>query len=145
MRVVVDTNVLYQALRNKDGASHYILQLLYKREISLAISIPVFQEYEAVLKRKTSLADLGLTAADIEHVLDFIAFVAQPYTPFFLWRPNLSDENDNMFVDLAVASNSRYIITSNISDFLHTELKFSGFASITPADFVKLWRKRHEN
>ena len=28
MRIVADTNVLYQALRGQGGASHYILQLV---------------------------------------------------------------------------------------------------------------------
>ena len=44
-------------------------------------------------------------------------------------RPNLRDENDNMFVDLAFASNCQFLVTSNVSDFLqNSELKFDGFA-----------------
>ena len=32
-------------------------------------------------------------------------------------RPNLRDENDNAFVDLAFASGSAYLITQNVRDF----------------------------
>ncbi|OGG52222.1 MAG: toxin-antitoxin system, toxin component [Candidatus Handelsmanbacteria bacterium RIFCSPLOWO2_12_FULL_64_10] len=75
----------------------------------------------------------------------FIAYVAKPYSISFLMRPNLTDESDNMFVDLAFASNSRFLITSNVTDFTRqAELKFNSFGVITPGQFVKLWRRNHE-
>jgi hypothetical protein len=50
-----------------------------------------------------------------------------------------------MFVDLAFASNSRFLITSNVTDFTRqAELKFDSFGVITPGQFVKLWRRNHE-
>ena len=55
---------------------------------------------------------------------------------FYLWRPNLKDENDDFLVELAVASNSEVIITNNIKDLLNSELKFE-FKVLTPKDFLK--------
>jgi putative PIN family toxin of toxin-antitoxin system len=141
MIVVLDTNVLYQALRDSSGASHFIFQLIRAQQIEITVSVPVFQEYRAVLLRAQSLADIGLTRKEVETVLHFIAYVAKPTTIHFLMRPNLTDEDDNMFVDLAFASNSRFIITSNTTDFVHrTELKFD-FEIVTPSQFVQIWRK----
>ena len=117
MRIVLDTNVLYQALRNSSGASHYILQLIRQRQLEMAISIPVYLEYRDVLSRQESLNDLGLSLDEVESVLRLVAYIARPFSIYFLMRPNLIDESDNMFVDLAFASNSRFIITSNVSDF----------------------------
>lgn len=145
MLVTLDTNVLYQALRSNSGASFYILSLIRNNKISLAVSIQVFNEYEEVLKRPKSLSDLKLSKEDIEAILKFIAYIGKPYVTYFLFRPNLIDENDNMFVELALTSNCDYLITNNVKDFTRkAELKFEDLSIITPADFVKMWRKKYE-
>ncbi len=36
---------------------------------------------------------------------------------YYLLRPNLPDENDNIFFECAFANNSDYIVNSNIKDF----------------------------
>ncbi len=46
----------------------------------------------------------------MEKVLDFIALVGLPPPIDFYWRPNLRDKSDNMFVELALASGSEYLI-----------------------------------
>ena len=58
-------------------------------------------------------------------------------------RPNLKDEKDNMIVELAVTSQSDYLITSNIRDFKNAELKFEQLRIITPGEFVKRWRNSY--
>lgn len=55
---------------------------------------------------------------------------------YYLWRPNLKDEGDNHLVELAVASNSKYIITNNKKDFLNCELKFE-FEIVTAKEFIE--------
>jgi len=146
MLLVLDTNVLYQALRSSSGASHYILSLIRNNKASLALSIPVFNEYQKVLTRTTSLKDLNLTRSDIDKILRFIAYIGKPYTNYFLFRPNLIDEYDDIFVELSIVSNCNYLITSNIKDFtVKSELKFDDLNIITPSDFVKLWRKNYES
>ena len=143
--MTIDTNVLYQALRNKEGASYFILSLISDRKIRMAISVPVFTEYKDVLLRTKSLNDLGLNKEDIAAVLEFIAFIALPITIFYSFRPNLKDEGDNMFVELAISSNSKFLITSNSSDFISgNNLLFQDLNIITPFDFVRLWRKKYE-
>lgn len=145
MMITLDTNVLYQALRNKNGASHYILNLITDRNVRLAISVSVFTEYRDVLLRKKSLDDLGLDKKDIKAVLEFIAFVGIPFTIFYTFRPNLKDEADNIFVELAITSNSKYLITSNTKDYLKgNDLNFEDLRVITPSDFVRSWRNEYE-
>lgn len=146
MIVVLDTNVLYQALRGSNGASFFILSLIRDNKISMALSIPVFNEYEKVLTRPASLKDLNLSLSDIEKVLKFVAYIGRPYTTYFLFRPNLLDESDNIFVELSLVSNCDFLITSNVKDFTtKSELKFDDITIITPSEFVKLWRTKNES
>ena len=55
LRVTLDTNVIYQALRTNSGASHKILNMVRNSQLELSISIPVFNEYADVLSRKKTL------------------------------------------------------------------------------------------
>jgi predicted nucleic acid-binding protein len=55
-----------------------------------------------------------------------------------LLRPNLPDENDNIFVECAFASNSDYLVTSNIKDFKKGELKGFNFKVVTPKELYEI-------
>ncbi|PJD98633.1 MAG: putative toxin-antitoxin system toxin component, PIN family [Leptospira sp.] len=145
MRVTIDTNVFYQSLRDSRGASFFILDLILQRKIELALSTPVFLEYSSVLLREKTLNDLDLSKEDINAFLDFLVLVATPFSINYLMRPNLQDENDNLFVELAFASNSKFLITSNLKDFSSNKnLRFDSFIVISPSDYIKFWRKEYE-
>lgn len=146
MKIVLDTNVLYQALRAESGASRAILKLIFDQKIKLSVSTPVFKEYEEVLKRDTSKKDLGIKDKDIKKILSFIAYVGFAQTIYYSFRPNLRDEDDNHFVELAIASNADYLVTSNIKDYLvGSNLKFEDLKIVTPSEFMKIWREKNED
>jgi len=42
---------------------------------------------------------------------------------FYGWRPNLRDEGDNHFVELAIAGGAEAIVTYNIRDFRLADLE----------------------
>jgi len=113
-----------------------------ERNIQIALSVPLFEEYKDVLKREKSLKDFGLDIEDIDKFLRFIAYVGKPYKTYFLLRPNLKDEKDNMVLEVAVASQSDYLVTSNIKDFKNAELKFDQLKIVTPSEFAKIWRSK---
>ncbi|EKR25648.1 PIN domain protein [Leptospira interrogans serovar Bataviae str. L1111] len=106
----------------------------------------MFKEYEEVLNRRTSKADLGINDKEIKKILGFIAYVSYPQTIYFGFRPNLRDEDDNHFVELTIACNADYLITSNVKDYLiDNDLKFQDLKVITPSDFMNYWRENYEN
>ncbi len=143
MKVTIDTNILYQSLCSQIGASHAILQLVRSGDLQLVISVPVFEEYRDVLSRPQVLKAMGLVRADAEAVLEFIALAGIPTPIDFLWRPNLRDESDNMFVELAIASGSEYLITRNRRHYsIGNTLLFDSFKVVTPAEFLTEWRKQ---
>ncbi len=144
MVITVDTNVIFSALYSKKGASHAILRLILEEKLKLAVSVPVYFEYYDVLSRKELMSKLPFTASELEDVLDLLALLAQKNSIYFLLRPNLPDEKDNIFVECAFASNSKYLITSNIKDFKMSELKGMAFSVVTPGEFIRNWRGKNE-
>ena len=82
MIVTLDTNAVYQVLHSRNGASFYILQLVRTRQIELALSVPVYLEYQDVLQRDKTLTALGLTKTDVGAFLRFLAYLGKPYDIF---------------------------------------------------------------
>lgn len=144
MIITLDTNVLLASLLSKVGASHHVLNLIIEDKINLALSTSVVLEYDDVLKRKEILEKLGLSREQVEDVLDLLVLLADKCSIYYRLRPNLLDENNNLFVECAFTSNSQYLITSNIKDFKNSELKSHPFKVMTPGDFYSLWRCENE-
>ncbi len=140
----MDTNVLLAAHISQSGASYKILRLIIDEKISLALSTQILLEYDEVLKREEILKLTRLNIEQVEDVLDLLVLLAQKQKIYYRLRPNLRDENDNLFAECAFASNSNYLITSNIRDFKGGELKGFEFKALTPKDFYQMWRKKHE-
>lgn len=137
LRVVFDTNVLAAALRSKSGASYQLVSLLFANKFRIAVSLPLYMEYLDVLLRPT-VKPAGVSDADILDFADEILQQAQTQTIYFLWRPWLKDEKDDMILELAIASQADYIVTFNLKDFRNTEL--FGIEAIAPKDFLNIVR-----
>lgn len=119
-QIVLDTNVLIAALRTRRGASFRLPSILGKRpDVRLQLSVPVVLEYEATAVAQAG--ELGLTAADIGIVLDYLCAIADHHEIFYLWRPVLRDPNDDLLLELAVAAGCRTIITYDKRDFQGAE------------------------
>ena len=145
MIVTIDTNVLFQAFYSRKGASHQIIRLIRDGIIVAAISIPLFQEYRDVLSRHENMTPLRLDGEQVDTIMQFLATVGKPTSVTYTWRPNLRDEGDNMFIELARASGSEYLITSNTRDFLlDSDLNNEGIRIVTPGTFMNEWRNRNE-
>jgi len=142
MTITIDTNILFSALNSRDGASHQILKLLIDERLFIAISTPVYFEYYDVLTRPENLQKFNLSIGEIEDILDLMALLAKKHSIYFLLRPNLSDEKDNIFIECAFASNSQYLVTSNVRDYQNSEL-IGLVAVITPGNFIKMWREKY--
>lgn len=136
MRLVLDTSVIVAAFRSPNGASAEILRLVRKRKITMLVSIGLFLEYEAVLKRPDHLAVAGLAATDVDRILDVLAVHAERVDIFFLWRPKLRDADDDMVLEIAVNGNADAIVTFNIRDFAGTVQDF-GIPALLPADVLR--------
>ncbi|MDX1642451.1 MAG: putative toxin-antitoxin system toxin component, PIN family [Balneolaceae bacterium] len=133
MQIVLDTNVIYAALRSKRGASYRLLSLLDSDKFEVNLSVPLVIEYEDVLKRKQD--SLTFSEARIDQFLDYLCMVGNWHEVFFLWRPILKDPEDDMILELAVRANCQYIVTYNKQDFQGVE-KF-GIQLATAKEFLQ--------
>jgi putative PIN family toxin of toxin-antitoxin system len=132
-QIVIDTNVLLAALRSQRGASHRLLKLIGDDRWQMNLSVPLFLEYEDVVKRPE--AGLKLSIAEIDDILNFICSAANLREIFYLWRPVLHDPKDDFVLELAVESQCDFIITYNVKDFAGAD-KF-GVEIITPQSFLQ--------
>ena len=98
------------------------------------ISVPLFVEYESVAKREGLLS--GLNEKDIGAILDYFLSMSRVREIFYLWRPFLKDAKDDLVLEVAVESQSKYIITFNKKDFKGSN-KF-GIEVVTPQEFMKI-------
>jgi putative PIN family toxin of toxin-antitoxin system len=114
-QIVIDTNIIYSALRSKRGASYRLLSLLDSPKFETNLSVPLVIEYEDVLLRK--IQTLNINESEIGQFLDYLCLVGNWHEVYFLWRPVLKDPKDDMILELAVRANCNYIITYNKADF----------------------------
>lgn len=133
VRVVLDTCILFSALRSSSGASFRIISSLPERKFQLLVSTPVFFEYEEVLLRSGQFPHL--TLAEINDFLDYLASVCEPIRVNFLWRPTLPDSDDDLVLELAASGQADAIVTYNLKDFTGSE-RF-GIRVLSPAQFIK--------
>ena len=137
VRVVLDTSVLVAASRSRNGASFQLLSMLPSPRFEIALTIALYTEWQAVLTRQEHLPPRA-SVEDAEKFLRYLASLAHLQDVHFLWRPFLRDPDDDMVLECAAASGSRYIVTHNLKDFRRvSELKIQ---AVTPADFLTFLR-----
>ena len=136
MVIVMDTNVLVAATLSPLGASFQILTLVPQQRFELLLSVPLMLEYEEVLKREEMRAKSRLTLAEIDALLDLLAAVGTPCTPFFQWRPQLPDPDDEMLLELAANGHADVIVTMNVRHLLPAAWTF-GLEVLRPGEFLR--------
>ncbi len=124
-RVVLDTNILVAGLSSNLGASYQLLLRCRNNEFRLVASIPLWLEYEAVLKRDETRKLHGLSRKKVDVFLSTLAQFCDPVTLHYLWRPQLSDANDEMVLETALNGQADALVTFNVADFESAAKRFS--------------------
>ena len=137
MRMTLDTSVLVAAARSRTGASFTLVSMLPTPEIEIALTVPLYTEWQAVMTRPENLPP-GATAEDARAFLRYLASIAHLQEVHFLWRPFSRDPDDDMIVECAVSSGCEYIVTHNAKDFRRVEEL--NVQVIAPADLLNLLR-----
>lgn len=132
--LVIDTNVFISALRSSRGASFKLMFGVSREKFDQNVSPTLIFEYESVAKRQAQ--QINLNPEQIDAILDMICAWSNKCEIYFLWRPFLKDPHDDFILELAIESNSDYIITYNKKDFAGIE-KFD-LEAITPKEFLKI-------
>jgi putative PIN family toxin of toxin-antitoxin system len=115
-KIVLDTNIIIAALMSRRGASFRLLSLIGRNQFDIVISVPLVLEYETVAKRLSG-DKIRLSYAQIDDVLDYICKVAIHQRIYYLWRPVLSDPQDDQVLEVAMNAGADVIVTFNVRDF----------------------------
>ncbi len=112
MKIVLDTNVLVSALINPKGMPAKILNLILNGRLTILYDNRIMGEYRVVLSRKK----FNFSHEMIEPLIDFIKYegefiASEPLKTHFV------DEDDKMFLEVAVSGNAEYLITGNTKHF----------------------------
>lgn len=137
MRIVLDTSVLVAAARSRQGASFALVGSLPHPRYEFALSVALYTEWQAVLTRPEHLPP-GLQPQEALAYLRYLASIAHLQDVHYLWRPFLRDPDDDMVLECAVASGSRYLVTHNVRDF--ARITSLGISPVTPAEFLDMLR-----
>lgn len=137
LRVVVDTNVFVGALVGREGHNRGVIRTCLQERALPMMGQTLFLEYEDVLGRKDLFRNSPLSLLEREHLLDAFLSVCEWVQVYYLWRPNLADEADNHILELAIAGNASAIVTNNLADFRHAELRFPEIQVVTPKQFLE--------
>lgn len=127
MKIVIDTNVLLSALFSRNGASNRLMIWLFTQKTNHnVISNTLLTEYEDVLTRDENLKRYNnLNKEEVEKFLDDLCLISHHQKTYFLWRPFLKDQNDDMVLEVATNAQAKAIITFNPKDFKGVEEKFN--------------------
>lgn len=134
MRVVLDTNILVAAIRSNRGASYKLLSLIPDTRFRVAISLPLYMEYLDVLGRSEHLSH-KLTNKQKISAVRYLLSEAHLQEIYFQWRPFLTDADDDMVLELAVAAQAKYIVTFNLKDFRGVDT--FGITAVSPKAFLQ--------
>ena len=131
MRVVLDTNILVAATRSSRGAAYAIVSQLPSPKFEIALTIPLYVEYQDALTRPEIMKE-QYTVDEAIQFTRYLSRIAHKQKIYFLWRPWLRDPKDDMVLEAALASKSRYIVTHNLKDFMNKGIEEN--FSIYPVD-----------
>ena len=115
-----DPNLLVSAVRSRFGASFALVSSIPTPQFELCLSVGLYAEWQEVLTRPENIPP-GQTPEQVRGFLRYIASQSRLQEIHFLWRPFLSDPDDDMVLELAFAAGCRHIVTHNVKDFLGSE------------------------
>ncbi len=135
--LVIDTSTFVSALIGETGASREVLRRCLNGEYRPLMGTSLFHEYESLLGREKLFKNCTVSADQREDLLNAFMAVCRWIHVYYLWRPNLRDEDDNHILELAIAGNATAIITKNVKDFKSGQLLFPGINILKPEQLLK--------
>ena len=134
--LVLDTCIIISALRSRSGASGALLGMVGQELIKPIVTIALFLEYEAVLKRPEQRLANGMSLETTDRFLAALAASCTGVESHFRWRPQLADPNDEMVLEAALNGFASAIVTHNVKDFRGVTAQF-GIDIISPQEAIR--------
>jgi putative PIN family toxin of toxin-antitoxin system len=127
-KIVLDTNVLLVSISSK-SKFHWIYESLYKGKFVLCITTDILLEYAEIIEIHMGKKVCDNAMAVLQN-LPNIEFITT-YYKFNL----LKDEDDNKFVDCAIASNATFIVSQDKDFKILSQIDFPKVVVIDTEEF----------
>ena len=126
--IVLDTNVLVMSISARN-VYHKVWQAFLQGDYTLCVSNEILEEYVEVLTR-----NINARVAEVYAILT--RWNVRKLDPHYRFHLIKTDEDDNKFVDCAIAGNARYIVTEDHHFDVLKEISFPKVAVINIDDFA---------
>jgi uncharacterized protein len=136
MDAVIDTNILVSGLLNPAGPPGEIVDLIFSGQLEPVYDDRIIHEYAMVLKRGKFSFPVEL----IDELLGAIKIIGLNVVPHHT-SLKLPDDYDRPFVECALASSEKLLITGNIRHFPASAVK--GIVVLPPKDFLEKYLRPH--
>lgn len=130
LRVVIDTNVVFQGLTKQGGSEGVIIDAWFNRMFQVFVTNALVYEYSDVLSRKLSPSRWLNIQPVLGSLLKTVHFVDIHYS----WRPISPDPGDEHVIDCAMNANA-LVVTSNLRDFRLAQ-ETLGLQVDSPLEFI---------
>ncbi len=130
-KIVIDTNVIVSSLIQRNYPYFIINELFIDEKFQLCVSEELMAEYYEVLTR-IKFAKFQDFFARAETLLADIEAKAVKYYPTITIEL-ISDDDDNMILELADECNADFVITGNTTDFIFPTYKQTKI--VTPREY----------
>ena len=135
MKIVLDTNVVVSGLLQPFGPSGEIIRMVSAGALSVYFDTRIILEYEDVLARPK----FHFNPNAVHDFLEFLKINGELVTGH-PQKVALSDPNDEMFVEIAMAGSVDCLITGNIKHYLGANAL--GVKILSPKDFIEWYKKK---
>jgi putative PIN family toxin of toxin-antitoxin system len=130
-KVVLDTNVLLVSISERSKL-HWVFKKLVGKQYELCVSTDILNEYAEIIEGHMGNGVSESTMGVLEN-LSNVHFITK-YYQFHL----LKDEDDNKFVDCAIAANADFIVSHDRDFDILKAVKFPRVKVIKTEEFEKV-------
>lgn len=132
MHVVLDTNVLLVSFSKKSNY-RWVFELFLKEEITLCVTTDILIEYEEIIAKHMGREIANVILQILENAPN-----VELITKYFKWNLITSDADDNKFVDCAIASNARYLVSNDHHLQVLKTIPFPKVEILTASEFKQI-------
>lgn len=129
MKIVLDTNVFISGIFFS-GPPSIILQAWRDAKIQIILSEEILEEYQYVAEELSS----KFPAVDIDRIIELLTIYGEVFETKGISVTVCEDPDDNKFIECAIASNSKLIVSGD-----KHRLNITGYKDISvlkPRDFI---------
>jgi putative PIN family toxin of toxin-antitoxin system len=130
MKVVLDTIVLVSGLLTPHGPAAQSIRLVAAGNVQLVYDAGILTEYRSVLYR----TKFGFNREKVDILLNHIEILGQAIASEPL-NGTLPDEGDRPFLESAVISRVKYLVTGNVKHYPPDLCR--GIEVVSPAEFLE--------